>query len=189
MRRHRVGRSLVATFIGLAVITAAPAAWGNEEESGEAAVLVQQAIALLANENSAEVVLERIEDAREAPMTEGVDLALVEQAAALVEPLAEQDAQELPATVEAQVRRLLEQATGTPAEAEPVGMVTGIETGTKVVLDEYRPAWGVSDGGDAVLLGLAALSIGLGLLLARRLRPQHSVRALRRSAPDKEALV
>lgn len=161
-----------------------PAAWGDEEESDESAVLVEQAIALLANQNTPEVVLERVEDAAEAPMTEGADLEQVERAGALLEPLVEQGAGRVPDDVAELVRDSLEAAIGMPAEAEPVEMTTGAETGTTVVLDEYRPARGVSDGGDAVLLALAAAGIGGGLLLARRLRPHHSLRELRRSAPD-----
>lgn len=158
-----------------------PAAWADEVESDEAAVLVQQAVALLANENSPEVVLERVEDAVEAPMTEGVDLESVERAAGLLEPVVARGAGSVPPDAAAQVRALLEESIETPAEPAPVDMTTGTETGTSVVLDEYRPAWGVSDGGDATLLALAAAAVGAGLLLARRLRPHHSLRELRRS--------
>jgi len=182
MSRGTVRRALAAVLLAT-VVAAGPTAWADEEESDEAAVLVQQAVALLANENSPEVVLERIEDAAEAPMTEGADLEQVEEAAALVEPLVEQSADRFPADVEEQVRRLLEESIGTPEEPEPVDMTTGTETGTTVVLDEYRPARGVSDGGDAVLLALSAAALGGGLLLARSLRPHHTLRELRRPAP------
>ena len=180
MRNRPVG-PLLAALLLTTVVMPGPAAWADEEESDEAAVLVLQAIALLANENTAEVVLERIEDAAEAPMTEGADLELVEQAAALVEPLVDQAADSLPPEVEREVRGLLEESIGMTAVPEPVEMTTGIETGTTVVLDEYRPARGVSDGGDGVLLALAAGALVSGLLLARRVRPHHSLRELRRS--------
>lgn len=170
-------RSLAAATALLVVLGTAPA-WGNEgEESDESAVLVLQAIALLANENSPEVVLERIEDAVEAPMTEGADLEQVEQAASLLEPVAESDA--VPADVEEQVRALLEGSIGVEELVAPAAMVTGAETGTTVVLPELRPARGVSDGGDAALLVLAALTAIGGLFAARRLRPHHSLRELR----------
>jgi hypothetical protein len=182
MFRGSVRRALAAVLLAT-VATASPAAWADEEESDEAAVLVQQAVALLANENSPEVVLERIEDAAEAPITEGVDLEQVEEAAALVEPLVEQGEDRFPPAVEEQVRGVLEASIGTPEEPEPVDRTTGTETGTTVVLEEHRPARGVSDGGDAVLLALSAAALGGGLLLARRLRPHHSLRELRRPAP------
>lgn len=180
MLRTHVRRA-VAPLLLAAALTG-PVAWADEGESGEAAVLVEQAIALLANENTPEVVLERIEDAAEAPMTEGADLEQVEAAAALVEPLAADGANSFPPSVEDAVRALLEESIDAPAEDAPIAMATGTETGTTVVLDQHRAAWGVSDGGDAVLLALAAGSLGAGLLLARRLRPHHSLRELGRSA-------
>ncbi|UER54326.1 hypothetical protein HJG43_06990 [Kineosporiaceae bacterium SCSIO 59966] len=59
-------------------------------------------------------------------------------------------------------------------------MATGLETGTTVVLDPFQHARGISDGGDAALLALAAVAIALGLWTAQRTRPRHSVRELRR---------
>lgn len=168
----------LATAAALLVLLGATPAWAGEEgESGESAVLVLQAIALLANENSPGVVLERIEDAVKAPMTEGTALEQVEQAAVLLEPLAEAGA--VPAEVEEQVRALLEGSIKVEELVQPAAMVTGAETGTTVVLAEYRPARGVSDGGDVALLVLAALATVGGLFAARRLRPQHSLRELR----------
>jgi len=186
MRTGPARRGLAAVLLSVVALSG-PAAWGDEEESEESAVLVEQAIALLANENTPEVVLERIEDAAGAPMTEGADLDQVEEAAALVEPLVEEGADSFPPDVEEEVRALLEESIGGPAEAAPVAMTTGTETGTTTVLEEYRPSWGISDGGDAVLLALAAASLGVGLLLARRLRPHHSLRELRRSPASSTA--
>lgn len=180
MRHRELGQPLAALLL-IATIMAAPAAWADEEESDEAAVLVLQAIALLANENTPEVVLERIEDAAEAPMTEGADLEQVEEAAALMEPLVEDGADSLPREVEREVRGLLEDSIGITPLQQPVDMATGIETGTIIILDEYRPARGVSDGGDMALLALAAVGFGSGLLMARRTRPHHSMRELRQS--------
>lgn len=184
MRTRPVALPLASGLIAAAVVLLSPPAWANEEESDESALLVQQAISLLANENTPEMVLERIEDAREAPITEGVDLALVSRAAALVAPVARQNKQVLPDGVKAQVRRLLEQSVGSPEASAPADMATGIETGTRLVLDEYRPARGVSDRGDAVLLTLSALAILLGLVLAHRLRPHHTLRQLRQAHPS-----
>lgn len=176
--RTRTGLS--AALLAALLALSGTAAWATEAESGEAAVLVLQAVSLLANDNTPDAILQRIEDALQATVTEGADLAQVEQAKALVEPVTATDARTLPPDVKAQVRRLLEQSLGTPEEAASPAMVTGIETGTSRVLDKYRPARGVSGGGDAALLVLAALAVALGLLLARRLRPHHSLRELRR---------
>jgi hypothetical protein len=57
----------------------------HEGESDEAAVLVEQAIALIANDAPKEHVTERIEDALDAPHKEGVDLNLAHQALDVVE--------------------------------------------------------------------------------------------------------
>lgn len=172
----------VVTAAALLVVLGSGPAWADEgEESDESAVLVLQAIALLANENSPDVVLERIEDAVEAPMTEGADLERVERAADVLSPLAGAGA--VPADVEEQVRVLLEGSIGVDELVAPAAMVTGAETGTTVVLPEFRPARGVADGGDAALLLFAALATVGGLFAARRLRPRHSLRELRRASP------
>lgn len=144
----------------------------EDGESGSAADLVQQAVALIANGAEAGRVSEKIGDALEAPDPAGVDLAKVEQAGSLVgDPTGPGEL--------AQVRVLLVSAL--PEPAHPVApMASGVATGTAQVLDEYRPARGISGGGDAVLLALAVASVGAGLYLARRWRPGQGFRELRR---------
>lgn len=169
LRRTGVAGALVAAVVALS----APAALANETESDKAAVLVQQAVSLLANDNTPAVVLERIEDALAAPDQEGVDRAAVEQARGLAERWQSDRA------LREQVRLALERANGRePATGE---RATGEETGTTVVLDEYRPPRGVSDRGDAVLVALAVASLLGGLALSRALRPKHSLHELRTS--------
>lgn len=172
------GRAVVGIVAGLLVslVMAMPASASEEEESDLSIDLVQQAISLIANDGGADRVLEKMEDALAAPDPAGVDLALVEQAVTLVEdagPGASQ-AEALQAA-----RQLLLEAAPALAEPPPVRMVGGLETGTTVVLDPFQPARGISDGGDAVLASLSALAIALGLWLARRLRPHHTLRQLR----------
>ncbi len=152
--------------------------------STEARVVVQEAVALIANGADPAMVLERIDDVLKAPDQAGVDQAKVEQAKSLVEglPAGASAAQADP--VLQQARRLLEGAVTPPESGGTTAYATGTETGTTVVLDEYKPARGISDGGDAVLFGLGVISVLLGLYLSRRLRPQESIRDLRRRATN-----
>lgn len=181
MRNGRLRRVISVMGLTAAVgLAAATTGWASAGPgSQDAAVLIQQAVALMANGNPPVVVLERIDDAIKAPMNQGTDLGPVRQAAALLEPLVTDGSGVLPPTVAERVRALLEQAGGT---APPPTMATGTATGTTVVLDEYRPARGVSDRGDAVLLVMAGAAAVTGAVLARRLGPQHSVHDLRRNA-------
>lgn len=152
-------------------------------ESDESAVLVEQAIALIANDAHKEQVSERIEDALEAPHKEGVDLNIVRQALDVVER---------PGPEEAFLREahglLLRSLDGKLPSAPKAGhLVTGTETGTSVVLDEFRPARGIADSGDAALFALSLLAIAVGLWLSVRLRPRYSIRELkRRTAAEKD---
>ncbi|MGC5041154.1 hypothetical protein ACPXCS_37300 [Streptomyces sp. DT190] len=149
-------------------------AWADEDESNESAVLTEQAIALIANGADEDQVAERIEDALMAPDKEGVQLSTVREAQELVEQPG------YSASVDRQVRGLLLDSLGgkLPSAPENGRPATGDETGTSVVLDEFRPERGISDGGDAVLLGLGAAAIGGGLWLSHRLRPPHTLREL-----------
>ena len=65
-----------------------------------------------------------------------------------------------------------------PSASRAERPVTGDQTGTKVILGPFEHQHGVSDGGDAALLGLALAAIAAGLFLARRLRPPHTLRQL-----------
>lgn len=148
--------------------------------STEAHVIIQEAVGLIANGAEPAMVLERIDDVLKAPDQAGVDAAKVEQAKALVEGLpAGASAAQADAVLQ-QARQLLESAVTAAETGGTAKFATGTETGTTVILDEYKPAWGVRGGGDVVLLGLGVISVLLGLYLARRLRPQDSIRDLRR---------
>ncbi|GAA3857526.1 hypothetical protein [Amycolatopsis tucumanensis] len=172
----RVLAAAVAAML-LFVLPAAPAG-ADEEESTHASELVEQAIALIANDGGNERVAERIDDALTAPDKEGVDLAKVSQAREIIEAPGEDPA------ATAQARALLLDSLGgkLPSAPEDGLQATGTETGTSVILDEFNPARGISDGGDAILLGLSLAVLLGGLYLARRLRPPHSLRQLTHSA-------
>ncbi|MFI2372173.1 hypothetical protein [Streptomyces sp. NPDC018833] len=151
-------------------------------ESDEAAVLVEQAIALIANEAGEAHVAERIEDALQAPHKEGVDLALVRRALEVVERTGEDEA------AARETRRLLLESVGGKLASAPQGgrFATGTETGTSVVLDEFRPERGITDGGDAALVALACAAVVGGAWLSVRLRPRHSIHELERRSAEEE---
>lgn len=171
----------LGVVVALALIFALGAPTANaqphEEESEFAVDLVQQAISFIANDGGADRALEKMGDALMAPDPTGVDLALVEEAIAVVEDAGPGAAQD---EALGQARELLLEAAPELAEPPAVEMARGLATGTTVVLDRFQPARGVSDGGDAVLLALAGVVTALGLWLARRLRPHHTIRQLRR---------
>jgi hypothetical protein len=157
-------------------------AQAHDGESDESAVLVEQAIALIANDAHKEQVAERVEDALEAPHKEGVDLSLVRQALDVIER---------PGPEKASLRDadgLLLRALGGKLPSAPKGghLVTGTETGTSVVLDEFRPARGIADSGDAALFALSLLAIVVGLWLSVRLRPRYSIRELKHRTAAEE---
>ncbi|MFF4550737.1 hypothetical protein [Streptomyces sp. NPDC001435] len=182
MRRNEAFRRRPGLIVSGAVAAAAllipiatsGTAWAHGEESDESAVLVEQAVALIANDAYEDQVAERVDDALMAPHKEGVDLTKVRKAQDLIEQPG------YGAAVSGQVKGLLLDSLGGKLPSAPKSgrPATGDETGTSVVLDEFRPARGISDGGDAVLLGLGAAAIGGGLWLSRRLRPPHTLREL-----------
>ncbi|MGW2702761.1 hypothetical protein [Streptomyces sp. NPDC001340] len=154
----------------------------HDGESDESAVLVEQAIALIANDAPKEHVTERLHDALEAPHKEGVNLKLVDQALDVVERPGPEEASFQEA------RGLLLHSLGGKLPSAPKAgkLVTGTETGTSVVLDEFRPARGIADSGDAALFALSLVAIAVGLWLSVRLRPRHSIRELERRAAAEE---
>ena len=126
---------------------------------------------------------ERIDDALMAPHKEGVDLHLVKDASEVIER---------PGAAEAasrEARRLLLASLGGKLPSAPKAgqRVTGTETGTSAVLNEFRPARGIADAGDAALFALSLVAIAAGLWLSVRLRPRHSIRELERRAAAEEA--
>ena len=184
---RRVGLTAVAL---LAVLALPSAAQADEEETEEANLLVLQSISLIANDNEPDTIAERLTDALEAPDKSGVDLAKVQQALTLVEESATRgdSAEKI-----AEARTLLVDAIdiraasgyGEIPEPGDVGedaapYAQGAESGTTVVLDELRPARGVADDGDAVLLAAGFAMLLAGLYLSRRWRPHDSIHELRR---------
>ncbi|WP_367318663.1 hypothetical protein [Streptomyces sp. HUAS ZL42] len=162
----------------LALLFLPSVAEAHEGESDESAVLVEQAIALIANDADREQVAERIHDAMEAPHKEGVDLKLADQALDVVERPGPEEA-----SFQEARRLLLRSLDGKLPSAPKAGkFVTGTDTGTSVVLDEFRPARGIADSGDAALFALALVAVAVGLWLSVRLRPRHSIRELERRA-------
>ncbi|KAF5990641.1 hypothetical protein [Streptomyces sp. WAC00263] len=182
-RAARYATALGGAAAGLLLTVAAPGvARADEVESTQSTVLVEQAIALIANDAGDTRVAERIDDALAAPDKQGVNLALARQALGLVERPGED------AAATRQARVLLLDSLGGKLPSAPKGgrYAAGTETGTSTVLDEFKPARGISDGGDAVLLGLAVAAVGGGLWLSRRLRPPHTLRELEHRGARKE---
>ena len=152
----------------------------DEEESDQASVLAEQAISLIANDAGDARVAERIDDALMAPEKEGVDLALVRQGLYVVERPGRTEA------ADERAEALLLDALGGKLPSAPKAgtFATGTETGTSTVLGEFRPARGVSDTGDVVLLGLAGAATVGGLWLSHRLRPPHTIRQLEHTTAE-----
>ncbi|WP_159050191.1 hypothetical protein [Streptomyces sp. MMG1533] len=143
----------------LALLLLADEAEAHDGESVESAVLVERAIALIANDAGKEKAAERIEDALMAPHKDGVDLKLVDQARGVVERPGPEGA-----SLQEARGVLLRSLDGKlPSAPEAGKLVTGTETGTSVVLDEFRPACGIADSGDAALFALALVAIAVGL--------------------------
>ena len=173
MRRSILMATLSLLFATL--VAAGPAVADEPGESDESAQLVREAIALIVNTPSdMEGIEERIVDAVEAPKQEGVDLDLVEEAAAL-----------FPTEDIHEVRALLERSIGAqPHRGDldplPIGetrgtpgmeMATGAETGTDVAIDPLDPDRALSSGDWLGLVALAALGAA-GVWLAARFRPR-----------------
>lgn len=183
-------RTVVVLLVVLLGVWPASSAQANGTATTEARLYVLQSVALIANDASVAVVAERITDALNAPDTAGTDLAKVKQALAIVEGSAPGAAG---ATDRNQARGILASAVDVRAATgygtlPPPGELgqdtapyaTGAGTGTAVVLDGFRPARGVSDRGDLVLLVLSGLAIALGVYLSLRWRPPDTLRELRR---------
>lgn len=158
----RAGGTLIVAA-GLTLLPAAAAMAEEEEgESSRASVLVQQAQALLVNGNSPEAVSDKLNNALAAPDASRADLTVVRTIAPQVgrARLTEDRRTQLATALQAALTD-----DGSPS------MATGAETGTSVVLPELRPARGISDGGDGVLVAFAATSMLGGAALAYRWRP------------------
>lgn len=193
--QHLLGEFCAAVLVVLLVIAVPLTAFANEEEEPtQSRLLVLQAVSLIANGASTEAVIERVGDALAAPDAAGTDLPNVRAARELLE--GEASSAQLQ-----QARELLTRSIAAPGPSpgpgpagygpipapghvnESAQLATGSEPGTgNAVLDELSPSRGISDGGDAVLVGFAVVAIGVGILLAFRWRPAESVRLLRRQS-------
>lgn len=185
---------LLALVIASLVLVFGPvtAAQAHGDESEVSSVLVLQSISIIVNEGTADAAAEKLDDALKAPEKEGTDLVKVKEALEILEGAAPGAAG---APDLARARAILvgaitvRPATGYGKMPEP-GMVgtdvspfaSGAETGTAVVLDGLKPARGISDGGDAALLGLAIVALILGVYLSYRWRPEDTIRQLRRKS-------
>ena len=158
-------QACTALLTGLLVLLpGAPALAHGGGDSEQSRVLVLDALTYMANRPAGymDAVTDKVGDALEAPDTTGVNLAKVESAR-----------QALERNDMMQTRALLQASL-----APMAGPVTGEDPGTTTMLDPLtvHTTWA---GSEAVL---AALSLGAaltGLVLARRWRPDVSLRALR----------
>lgn len=160
---------LIALLAGIVVFSStAPARADGVGETDNGSLLVQQALSLLAFDSSdagIEAALEKIDDALTTDEQEGIDIAMLEQAQAILE---DGDV--------AQARPLLQESI---AEAmADVPPATGGETGTTIVSEELMGR-GSLTGQDIGLLLASIAVLGLGLWLSWRFRPTDTVAALR----------
>ena len=158
-----------AALVVLGFLLAVPSA--SADEPGETDVgylLVQQALAHLAHDSSAEGIaaaLEKAEDALETDDQEGVDVATLEQAVAALE------AGDIDGA-----RKLLQESIAEALHNRPPA--TGMESGTTTVRPELPGRSGMT-GEDWGLLLAAVLALILGAWLTFWFRPRESVRVLR----------
>lgn len=182
----RVIAGIAALTVAAALsFVAAPAAWAD----GDAGVVparqaVLQAIAYIVNSpDDMAAITVKLKDAEAAQDTSGVDLALIRRAADAVAGGRLSEArgllqQSIGAAVDltgSDVRPILHAGGGLQGPA----LATGEQTGTQVVTDELpgRGPWTATD--TTLLVVAAVLAVG-GAWLSFRLRPAHSVWALRR---------
>jgi hypothetical protein len=173
---YRPGRgryliTLVATILVVFIGAGTASAHGGDE-SDEASVLVRQAIAILVNDSgNLAAAAEKVDDAEAAADQEGVDLVLLEEAAAA---LAAGDGH--------QARSLLERSIGARSHLDggdpaPIGQVAqplvGADTGVAIATDPLDVGRDLTTGDWAALGGLLAIG-AIGVALSRRFRPVAS---------------
>ena len=161
-RLRRACTVLLAALVVL--LPAAPALAHGEGDSEQSRVLVLDALTYLANKPAGymDEVTDKVGDALEAPDTAGVNLAKVEAAQ-----------QALEHNDMMQTRALLQASL-----APMAGPVTGEDPGTTTMLDPLtvHSTWA---GSEPALAALSLAAVLIGLVLARRWRPDISLRALR----------
>lgn len=173
-RRHGVTRRLLGiAILGLllAVFLAAPS-WGHGKKY-PAKTLVKQAIALLRTQpEQVEAIEDKIHDALEAKNTKGVDLTLVREADEAFEAgRIHRTWDLLEVAIGAAPHRVV--ATPNPAPGLPAPVEQVEEPQTAPVLHERAIEGSEGAPGGAarwVLLGIAGTLLGLGLLIAGRVR-------------------
>ena len=186
--RRLAALCLAALFV---IVLASPAGAHEDEESTTASVLVRQGIALIVNTPDGTMAIEdKITDALESRDTDGVNVALVRQAAT-----------ELEEGNLHRVRALLEVSIGarphmSGLDVQPVGetagpvagsdvetavrLATGEASGTNVVIDPLSARRQFDAGTWLALASMVALAAA-GVGLAIRFRPPVSIRGLRAS--------
>lgn len=161
--------AVVATLVWASLGPSA-SAWAHENgEAPEAYLLVQQALAYLAQDSGpegTEMAMEKVGDALETEDQDGVDvtgLRLGQEA--------------LEAGNSGEAHALLQESIGEAlAELPPA---TGTETGTRLVPSPL-PGRGPLDAADALALALCIAVAGVGVWLSVRFRPPEGLDALRR---------
>jgi hypothetical protein len=160
---------ITSALVVLGLILAVPSA--SADEPGETDVgylLVQQALAHLAHDSTAETfeaALEKVEDALETDDQKGVDISTLERA---VDALEAEDIEG--------ARGLLQESIAEALHNRP--SATGMESGTTIVRPEL-PGRSELAGQDWGFLVAAAAALILGAWLSFRFRPGDSVRVLR----------
>jgi hypothetical protein len=166
-RRRRTAGSVFVVAVASFVLAAGPA-WAHGGSSDtEGYLIVQQAISYLVNEPGplgTGEALERVKNVLAADDQDGVDIELVQQAAAELEAGKADEATSL----------LQESISEAIAELSPA---TGDQTGTTTVLPPLEGN-GALSGLDWILLGLSAVLLLAGGGLAYLFRPQGGLSAL-----------
>jgi hypothetical protein len=164
-----VWRVVAVAALALAPVTLTATAQAHgDDETQEAYVLVQQALAHLAHDAGPEgidLAMEKVNDALETEDQEGVDVAGVEQGMHALE-----------AGDVDQARTLLQNSIADAVAGRP--LATGYETGTSLVPPKL-PGRGPLTGSDWLVLGISVGVAALGVWLSVRFRPSQSVSALR----------
>ncbi len=167
----------------LAGLVAPQAAYGHGEgESDQSLVLVRQAIALMVNKPGDQMAIQdKLNDCLQAPKKEGVNLAMVRQAMAMMKPGDSMNTGTMMTSGDMmQVRQLLEKSIGARPFAgaeDPVQIgavpppLTGADTGTLVALDPMPGRHGLTAAAWVALV-VAGLVVSAGMALSFRLRPK-----------------
>lgn len=158
----------IGTLMVLGSLTiASPARADGGQSADEGYVMVLQALSFLVNDpgpDGTAQALAMVGDALEAEDQDGVDVLMLEQAAASLRAGSTEEAQTL--------------LQGSISEAvDSLEPAVGDETGTTVMLAPLPPRGALSVT-DWVFLGLSVLAAAVGIVLAVLFRPTESLREL-----------